>query len=160
LETLARATQSLFVDGTRRKRNDCTWNLWSDHSHIIHDATVLPGGSLEPDKGNLWYANSLEVEKEVCRRLHGVKDFGDCLNILENGLELQYCRNVDLEDYIRANSPPPWNQRMDWILQLVDFMAAFHNRKVLGFGVALRKILLADDWTIRVTVCLSRRDES
>lgn len=41
IDNLARARHALLVNGTRRKRIDCIWNLWSNRSHIIHDATVL-----------------------------------------------------------------------------------------------------------------------
>ncbi|CAD0109744.1 unnamed protein product [Aureobasidium uvarum] len=36
------------------------------------DATLLPDGSLEPDGDNIWRRDSLEVEKQVYRRLHGI----------------------------------------------------------------------------------------
>jgi hypothetical protein len=140
-----------------RKRSDCIWIGWFDRSCIADechkipklDATVLPDGSLEPDEDNIWHAGSLEVEKEVYRRLHGVKSLANCLNISKNGLELEYYRNGDLEDYIKNSSPAPWTQKLDWILRLVDFVAACHDKRVLWFDIALRNILLADDWSIR-----------
>jgi len=113
------------------------------------DATVLPDGSLEPNEDNAWYVDSLEVEKKIYQRLHGVKSLANCLNISKNGLELEYYRKGDLVDYIKNNSPSPWSQRLAWILQLVDFVAECHDRKVLWFDIALRNILLADDMTIR-----------
>jgi serine/threonine protein kinase len=45
--------------------------------------------------------------------------------------------------------PSAWPQRLAWISQLIDFVAACHDRKVLWFDIALRNILLADDMTIR-----------
>ncbi|KAI4718477.1 putative histidine kinase HHK15p [Aureobasidium sp. EXF-10727] len=113
------------------------------------DATLLPDGSLEPDEDNIWRRDSLEMEKQVYQRLHGVPGLANCLDISTNGLELEYYRKGDFEDYIKDNSAPPWSQKSDWILQIVDFVAACHDRKVLWFDIALRNILLADDWTIK-----------
>jgi hypothetical protein len=153
-----RVTRPLFVDGTPVGRGLITFGL---DGLIVHasptsvvkipklHATVLPDGSLEPDEDNIWHADCLEVEKEVYRRLHGVKSLAICLNISKTGLELEYYRNGDLEDYIKDSSLPLWTQRLDWILQLVDFVAARHKKKVLWFDIALRNILLADDWRIR-----------
>jgi hypothetical protein len=56
-------------------------------------ATALPDGSFKSDKDNIRHADSLEVEKEIYRRLHGVKSLASCLNISKNGLELEYYRN-------------------------------------------------------------------
>ena len=113
------------------------------------DATVLPDGSLEPNEDNAWYVDSPEDEKEVYGRLHGVKGLANCLNISKNGLELEFYQRGDLKDYIKDNFPPPSAQKLAWIQQLVDFVAACHNRKVLWFDTALRNILLADDMTTR-----------
>jgi hypothetical protein len=157
-ELPTRVTRSLFVDGTPVGRGVIAFGsdgliIPASSTTVMKipklGATVLPDGSLEPDKDNIWRADSLEVEKEVYRRLHGVKGLANCLNISRNGLELEYYQQGDLEDYVKNNSPPPWTQRLDWILQLVDFVAACHDRKVLWFDIALRNILLADDWTIR-----------
>lgn len=71
------------------------------------DATVLPDGSLEPNQDNHWYIDSLEVEKEVCRRLQNVEGLANCLNISKNGLEFEYYGKGDFEDYTKNNLPPP-----------------------------------------------------
>jgi hypothetical protein len=158
MEILTRVTQSLFVDGTPVGRGVIAFGLDglivpASSTTVMKipklGATVLPDGSLEPDKDNIWQADSLEVEKEVYRRLHGVYGLANCLDISRNGLELEYYRKGYLEDYVKDNPTPPLTRRLDWILQLVDFVAACHDRKVLWFDIALRNILLADDWTIR-----------
>jgi hypothetical protein len=154
----ARVTRSLFVDGTPVGRGVIAFGLDgliipASSTTVMKipklGATMFPDGSLKPVKDNIWQADSLEVEKEVYRRLHGVKGLANCLNISRNGLELEYYQQGTLEDHIKNNSPPPWTQRLEWKLQLIDFVAACHDRKVLWFDIALRNILLADDWTIR-----------
>ncbi|KAI5203951.1 hypothetical protein E4T39_03986 [Aureobasidium subglaciale] len=57
--------------------------------------------------------------------------------ITTNGIELEYYGSGDLENYIRINRPPPWNKRIEWILQVVDFVMSCHDRKVLSFDIAL-----------------------
>ncbi|KAI4847471.1 hypothetical protein E4T44_04493 [Aureobasidium sp. EXF-8845] len=149
-----RVTRPMFVDGTPVGRGVIASGLDgliipASPTSVMKipksHATVLPDGSLEPDEDNV----CLKVEKEDYRRLHGVKSLVNCLTISKNGLELEYYRNGDLEDYIKDSSPPPWTQKSDWILQLVDFVAACYDKKVLWFDIALRNILLAGDWTIR-----------
>lgn len=158
MENPARVFRPLFVDGTPVARGLIAFGIDgfiipASSTTVMKiprlDAAVLPDGSLEPSEENAWNADSLEVEKEIYRRLYGVKGLANCLNVSKNGLELEYYRTGELEDYIKNNSPPPWSQRSAWILQLVDFVAACHERKVLWFDIALRNILLADDMTIR-----------
>jgi serine/threonine protein kinase len=153
-----RVVRPLFVDGTPVGRGLIAFGLDgfivpASPTSVMKipklDAAVLPDGSLEPGEDNIWHADSLQVEKEVYRRLRGVKSLANYLNISKNGPELEYYRHGDLEDYIKNSSPPPWTQKPDWILQLVDFVAACHDKKVLWFDIALRNILLADDWTIK-----------
>ena len=50
---------------------------------------------------------------------------------------------------METNTLPEWQQRMDWILQVIDVYAACHAKRVLVFDIALRNLLLADDLTIR-----------
>ncbi|THY90939.1 hypothetical protein D6C95_06459 [Aureobasidium pullulans] len=112
-------------------------------------AEILSDGSLKPEKENEWLTGSLEEEKAVYQRLEGVQGLANCLRVSSNGVELDYYQNGSLEDYMRANDPPVWRQRLNWINQLLDFVAACHEKKVLWFDIALRNLLLADDWTIR-----------
>ncbi|KAI5262809.1 hypothetical protein E4T47_09177 [Aureobasidium subglaciale] len=97
------------------------------------NAIKLPDGSLEPNEDNVWLVNSLDVEKEITT----------------NGIELEYYGNGDLENHIRVNRPPPWDKRMEWILQVLDFVLSCHDKKVLWFDIALRNLLLAEDGTLR-----------
>ncbi|THY85539.1 hypothetical protein D6C92_08843 [Aureobasidium pullulans] len=112
-------------------------------------AEILSDGSLKPEKENEWLIGSLEAEKAVYQRLEGVQGLANCLRVSSNGIELDHYQNGSLEDYMRVNDPPVWEQRLHWIMQLVDFVAACHEKRVLWFDIALRNLLLADDWTIR-----------
>ncbi|KAK6008303.1 hypothetical protein QM012_000206 [Aureobasidium pullulans] len=113
------------------------------------EATIHPNGFLEPNKDNTWLVESLRVEKEVYQRLEGASGIAKCLQITTNGVELEDYRNGDLEDYIKNKPPPPLNQRLEWILQLLSFVQVCHVNKVLWFDIALRNLLLADDMSLR-----------
>jgi hypothetical protein len=141
MEILTRVTRSLFVDGTPVGRGVIAFGLDgliipASSTTVMKipklGATMLPDDSLEPDKDNIWQADSLEVEKEVYRRLHGVKGLANCLNISRNGLELEYYQQGDLEDYIKNNTPPPWTWRLGWILQVVDLWLHVVTGKCYG----------------------------
>jgi hypothetical protein len=55
-----------------------------------------------------------------------------------------------LEDYLQENLLlPQWSQRRDWIVQIIDVYAACHARNVLVCDIALRHLLLTDDYTVR-----------
>lgn len=108
-------TQPLFADGEPTGRGIIAFGM---DGYIIPmgpasimkipklDATILPDGSIEPDKDNVWKVDGLEIEKEVYRRLLGVTGLANFLNISTNGLELEYYRNGDLEDYVKNNPAP------------------------------------------------------
>jgi serine/threonine protein kinase len=127
---------------------------------IIHDSPstvlkipklygrVLPNWTMEPEPENQ-YANDLSGEKAIYERLDGVPGIARYLGATKDGLLLEYYGNGNLEDYMESNPLPEWQQRMDWILQVIDVYAACHARRVLVFDIALRNLLLADDLTIR-----------
>jgi serine/threonine protein kinase len=108
----------------------------------------LPDGTIKPLPNNEW-ASDLSGEKAIYERLRGIRGIAKYLGVLKDGLLLEYYGNGCLEEHMERNPPPPWPQRMDWILQIVDVFAACHAKKVLIFDIALRNLLLADDWTIR-----------
>lgn len=111
-------------------------------------ARVLPDWTTEPESENQ-YANDLSGEKAIYERLQGVPGVAKYLGATKDGLLLQYYGNGSLEDHLKNNPLPEWQQRMDWILQIIDVYAACHAKRVLVFDIALRNLLLADDLTIR-----------
>jgi serine/threonine protein kinase len=110
---------------------------------------ILPDGTMIPEPDNQW-VNDLSIEKAIYERLANVPGIAKYLGATKDGLLLEYYKNGCLEDYMQENLlPPTWSQRMDWIVQIVDVYAACHARNVLVCDIALRNILLADDYTIR-----------
>ncbi|KAH0150153.1 hypothetical protein KCU67_g10780, partial [Aureobasidium melanogenum] len=110
----------------------------------------LADGSVKPDDDKNMYTNDLSSEKEAYRRLQGVSGIANCLDICANGLILEFYTNGDLEDYIRHNSPPPWRQRVNWILQILDALIACHNKRILVFDIALRNFMLDGDLNLKL----------
>jgi len=108
-------------------------------------------GSVEAHPDNKFHLNDLETEKEVYHRLKGISGIANLLSTSPRGLTLEYYARGSLEDYMHhhQDKPPPWGQRLHWISQIVDVIAACHGRGVLVFDIALRNFLLADDWSIR-----------
>ncbi|KAI5207077.1 hypothetical protein E4T39_02114 [Aureobasidium subglaciale] len=104
--------------------------------------TLFTDGTIKPDSDNNIYANDLKEEKDIYTRLDGVRGIANCLSVSTSG-------NGTLEDFVQNNTPPAWHQRLDWILQVVEFFAACHARRVLVFDIALRNLMLADDWSVR-----------
>jgi serine/threonine protein kinase len=110
---------------------------------------ILPDGTTIPEPDNQW-ANDLSIEKAIYERLDNVPGIASYLGATKDGLLLKYYKNGCLEDYMQQNPlPPKWSQRMDWILQMIDVYAACHAKNVLVCDIALRNLLLADDYTIR-----------
>ncbi|KAG9606759.1 hypothetical protein KCU77_g5591, partial [Aureobasidium melanogenum] len=110
----------------------------------------LADGSVKPDDYKNMYTNDLSSEKEAYRRLQGVSGIANCLDICANGLVLEFYTHGDLEDYIRHNSPPPWRQRVDWILQILDALIACHNKRILVFDIALRNFMLDSNLNLKL----------
>lgn len=108
----------------------------------------LPDGTIQPDTDNL-YANDLANEKAIYQRLEGVTGIAECLRMSANGIILEYYSKGSLEKYMQHNAVPEWSQRLDWIMQIIDAIAAYHAKNVLVFDIALRNFLLANDMTIR-----------
>ncbi|KAH0283177.1 hypothetical protein M436DRAFT_50559 [Aureobasidium namibiae CBS 147.97] len=126
--------------------------------HSNGEATVLkiprlygdffPDGTMKPEADNE-YANDLSSEQAIYERLNGVPGVARYLGATGDGLLLEYYKNGSLEDYMEKTSPPEWSQKRDWILQIMDVYAACHAKRVLVYDIALRNLLLADDYTIR-----------
>jgi len=110
---------------------------------------LLPDGTIEPDPDNEW-SSDLSTERTIYERLQGVRGVASYLGTVKDGLLLEYYSNGCLEELMEKDSPPAWSQRMDWILQIIDVFAACHAKKVLVCDIALRNLLLADDYTIRI----------
>ncbi|KAG9840242.1 hypothetical protein KCU98_g9383, partial [Aureobasidium melanogenum] len=110
----------------------------------------LADGSVKPDDDKNMYTNDLSSEKEAYRRLQGVSGIANCLDICANGLVLEFYTHGDLEDYIQHNSPPPWRQRVNWILQILDALIACHNKRILVFDIALRNFMLDSDLNLKL----------
>jgi serine/threonine protein kinase len=110
---------------------------------------LLPNGTIEPDPENEG-SSDLTIERTIYERLQGVRGVANYLGNLKDGLLLEYYCNGCLEEHMEKDILPAWSQRMDWILQIIDVFAACHAKKVLVCDIALRNILLADDYTIRV----------
>ncbi|KAI5269537.1 hypothetical protein E4T47_06975 [Aureobasidium subglaciale] len=111
--------------------------------------TLLTDGTIKPDVDNNIYSNDSKEEKDIYTRLYGVQGIATCLSASTNGLVLEYYKNGTLEDFMQTNNPPAWHQRLDWILQIVELFTTCHARRVLVFDIALRNLMLADDWSIR-----------
>jgi serine/threonine protein kinase len=109
---------------------------------------LLPNGTIEPDPDE--WSSDLSIERTIYESLQSVRGVADYLGTLKDGLLLEYYSNGCLEEHMEESFLPAWSQRMDWILQIIDVFAACHARKVLVSDIALRNLLLADDYTIRV----------
>lgn len=109
---------------------------------------ILPDRTMVPDPENE-YANDLSEEKAIYERLQGTPGIAKYLGSTKDGLLLEYYGNGSLEDYMQNNPRIAWSQRANWILQIIDFYAACHAKRVLVCDIALRNLLLADNLSIR-----------
>jgi serine/threonine protein kinase len=176
LQYLARASSSAFTvcphhlsldlmvciilaDGSRVDSADLVGN-GADGFVIRHGDHVMkipnlrghlqPNGEIEAHVDNELYRETLEVEKEVYKRLRNVPGVAECLECTNNGIRLRYYPNGSLHELVSGYGPPPISWRWRWALQATDVIARCHERGVLVLDIALRNFLLTDEFDLRI----------
>ncbi|GAB1727125.1 hypothetical protein NU195Hw_g8042t1 [Hortaea werneckii] len=149
----------LLVDGTRINVADLIGNgLDSFLIRKGHHVLKIPklygrlqsDGTIEADGDNDFQSGRLDTEKQVYGRLHGTPGIAKCIERTRNGILLKYYPNGALNEYMARSPPPSKSWRWKWILQATESIAGCHERGVLVFDIALRNILLADDFSLRL----------
>jgi serine/threonine protein kinase len=122
-----------------------------DESRVVKVARVF---SLDDYAGearqNMEYSNSinrdtLKREKAIYQRLGSYKGIIQCFKASDDGIELAFAKQGNLETYIEQNIEPQEPFKTEWILSLTDTLSYVHSRKVFVDEIALRNILIADD---------------
>jgi serine/threonine protein kinase len=124
--------------------------LQLDESRVVKVARVFsPDDYSGRARQNMDYSNSinrdtLKREKAIYQRLGNYKGIIHCFNASEDGIELAFAKQGDLETYIERNIEPQEPFKTKWILSLTDTLSYVHSRKVFVDEIALRNILVAD----------------
>jgi serine/threonine protein kinase len=87
---------------------------------------------------------SLLIEKSLYERLGNHKGIITCFKASENGIELAFAKQGNLEKYIEGNPEPTESLKAKWILPLADVFTYVHSRRVFVDDIALRNILVDD----------------
>lgn len=148
----------MYADGTRINLNQVI-GRGLDGVVVLTGDTVLKApklygiyqsGIAKLDEDDCYISYDLENEKCVYARLENTTGIAKCLGTSPNGITLEYCSNGSLEQYMENNEEPELTRKQGWINEIVDAVARCHEKRVLIFDIALRNILLMEDWSIRI----------
>lgn len=87
---------------------------------------------------------TLKREKSVYERLGNHNGIITCLKASDDGIELAFAKQGDLESYIETTPEPHESVKISWILSLTDTLSYVHSRKVFVDEIALRNFLVSD----------------
>ena len=122
-----------------------------DESRVVKVARVFPLNSqIGEARENIEYSNSinrdtLKHESAVYHRLGNHKGIIQCFKVSDDGIELAFAEQGDLETYITKNIEPLEPFKTEWILSLTDTLSYVHSRNVFVDEIALRNILIVDN---------------
>jgi serine/threonine protein kinase len=118
---------------------------------VVKVARVFPlDDYLEEARQTLEFSKSdnhdaLKREKAIYQRLDNYKGVIHCFKASDDGIELAFAGQGDLEAYIKNNNEPQESFKTRWILSLADTLSFVHSRKVFVDEIALRNILVTDE---------------
>lgn len=89
-------------------------------------------------------SQTLENERKVYERLGHHDGIIHCFQATQEGLELEFADQGNLEVYIRSYPEPRDNIKLEWISSLTDTFRYVHSRRVFVDEIALRNLLVAN----------------
>ena len=117
----------------------------------IRDTLSLPRDKREDEDYMSHVAQEiLQNEKRVYERVGNYSGIAECVELLPDGILLVFYSGGDLYRYISRNEELDWWRKRDWILSLIDTVAHLHDSRVLIDDLALRNLLVADDFSLKM----------
>ena len=92
----------------------------------------------------------LQNEKRVYERIGNYSGIAECVELLPDGILLVFYGGGDLHEYISRKEELDWWRKKDWILSLIETVAHLHDSRVLIDDLALRNVLVADDFSLKM----------
>ncbi|KAL8881960.1 MAG: hypothetical protein Q9198_000951, partial [Flavoplaca austrocitrina] len=92
----------------------------------------------------------LEVEKDVYRRAAPFPGIVECIGISNDGILMAYYERGTLDDHIKNNQKPDVARQVHWIMSAISTVHHFHKCNILVDDIALRNMLLTEDWSIKM----------
>lgn len=134
--------------------------------YIFKEEDIDPKKSRAPSKarsrGNAEFNISKRLTEGVCEEaiyeINIQEKIGHHPNIIslldyfDSFIILEYCSRGDLYEAIKADAGPSSTRDIvNVVLQLVDAVEFVHNKSIYHRDIKPENILIADDWTIRLT---------
>ena len=91
-----------------------------------------------------------ETEKAVYRRVGAHPGIAEVISITEKGILMTLYQRGDLERFIKNNDQPHAVKLAEWIKTVIGTVCHLHQQKVLLDDIALRNLLVADDWSLKM----------
>ncbi|KAL8866957.1 MAG: hypothetical protein Q9174_005972 [Haloplaca sp. 1 TL-2023] len=93
---------------------------------------------------------SFENEKAVYQRVGAYRGIAEVISITDEGILMTLYQRGDLEKYIKNNDQPHALRLVEWIKTVVGIVCYFHQQNILLNDIALRNVLIADDWSLKM----------
>ncbi|KAL8964447.1 MAG: hypothetical protein Q9183_004441 [Haloplaca sp. 2 TL-2023] len=91
-----------------------------------------------------------ETEKAVYQRVGAHPGIAEVISITDKGILMILYQRKDLERFINNNDQPHAVRLAEWIKTVVGTVCYLHQQKVLLDDIALRNLLVADDWSLKM----------
>ncbi|KAL8866677.1 MAG: hypothetical protein Q9174_006157 [Haloplaca sp. 1 TL-2023] len=96
------------------------------------------------------HRTSFETEKAVYRRVGAYPGIAEVISITDDGILMTLYQRRDLERFIKNNNQPHAMRIAEWIKTVVGTVCYLHQQKILLDDIALRNLLVADDWSLKM----------
>jgi hypothetical protein len=111
---------------------------------------------LQTELENEYSLQCYDTEIQVYYRLGHLPGIVEVYSISHAGIELEYLKNGDLEQFLERHPPTDdfWVQlqhlKREWIYTVVDTVSRLHEKRVVMLDLAVRNILVSDDLSLRL----------
>lgn len=92
----------------------------------------------------------LQNEKDVYQRVGKYSGIAEYVELLQDGILLVFYRGGNVDQYISRNRELNWWNKKKWIMSIIKTVAYLHESRVLIDDLALRNLVIADDFSLRM----------
>ena len=92
----------------------------------------------------------LQNEKDVYQRVGKYPGIAEYVELLQDGILLVFYSGGNMDRYISRNRELDWWNKKKWIMSIIKTVAYLHESRVLIDDLALRNLVIADDFSLRM----------